>query len=178
MRGEVAGSKIAWVKIPCRCASVGTTLNRVMPVRSRVPCQSAKKNVLLRLNRPAERRAVLIAAELRLRARLREQVPRVQRFVAEELEQAAVEFVAAGFADHHDRAAVRPAILGRVGVDVELEFGHAVDDRVVDHLPRLRLQHADAVVDVFVGARPAAVDARQELAVRAARRPATASPAE
>ena len=28
-------------------ANVGTTLNRVMPVRSRVPCQSAKKNSLL-----------------------------------------------------------------------------------------------------------------------------------
>ena len=55
VRGEVAGSKIGCVKMPCRCASVGTTLNRVMPVRSRVPCQSAKKNVLLRLNRSAER---------------------------------------------------------------------------------------------------------------------------
>ena len=30
------------------------------------------------------------------------------------------------------------------------------------HLSRLRLQHADAVVEIFVGARPAAVDPRQQ----------------
>ena len=39
-----------------------------------------------------------------------------------------------------------------------------VDDRIERHLARLRLQHADAVVEVFVGARPAAVDARQQRA--------------
>ncbi len=47
VRGEVVGSKIAWVKMPCRWANVGTTLNRVMPVRRFVPCQSTKKKVLL-----------------------------------------------------------------------------------------------------------------------------------
>src|SRR5262249_36546110 len=56
---------------------------------------------LIGLNRAAERQAILIAAELRLRTRLREQVPRVQSLVPEELERASVEIVAAGFSDHH-----------------------------------------------------------------------------
>ena len=77
-----------------------------------------------------------------------------------------MELVASGFSDHHDGAAVRPAVFGRVRVDVELELGHAVDNRVVDHLAGLRLQHADAVVEVLVRARAAAVDPRKKLAVR------------
>ena len=113
------------------------------------------------MNGPAEGQRRTDCGGTRVRARLREQVPGVQRFIAEELEQAAVELIASRLADHHDGAAVGAAVLGRVGVDVELELGHAVDDRVVDHLARLRLQHADAVVDVFVGARAAAIDARQ-----------------
>ena len=177
MRGEVAGSKIACVKMPCRCASVGTTLKRVIPVRSLVPCQSAKKNVLFAWIGPPTVSAVLIAPELRLWSRLREQIAGVQCLIAKELEQTAVEFVAARLADHHHRSAIRAAVFRRVSVDVQLELRHPVDDRVIHHLARFGLQHADAVVEVFVRPRPASVDARQNRSSRsAARRPARGSP--
>src|SRR5258708_426526 len=54
------------------------------PQSGTLPVREEKRLVLL--NRSADRRTVLIAAEFRLRARLREQVPRVQSFIAEELE--------------------------------------------------------------------------------------------
>ena len=128
-----------------------------------LPIHKEERRVFL--DGSAESRAILIPPEFRIRSGLREQVARIERLVAEELKQASVELIASGFSDHHYSAAVGTAILGRVRVDVEFEFGHAVYDRVVDHLPRLRLQHADAVVDILVGARAAAVDSRQELAV-------------
>ena len=52
---------------------------RPLPVR--------EEECLVGLNRSAHRRAILVAAEFRIRSRLREQVPGVQRFIAEELEQ-------------------------------------------------------------------------------------------
>ena len=75
-----------------------------------------------------------------------------------------MQLVAARFPDHHDSAAVRTAVFWGIGIDVDLELGHAVDNRIVDHLSRLRLQDADPVIDVFVSPRAAAIDARQELA--------------
>ena len=61
----------------------------------------------------------------------------------------------------HD-AAVETAELGRRAVALDLELLDRVDDRIDRHLPRLRLQHRDAVEQVLVGSRPAAVDARQQ----------------
>src|SRR5262249_47094656 len=43
----------------------------------------------------------------------------------------------------------------------DLELLDGVDHREVRHLPRLRLQDGDAVVEILVRARPPAVDARQ-----------------
>ena len=73
-----------------------------------------------------------------------------------------MEQVASGLADHHDGTAVGPAVFRRVSVDVQLELLHGVDDRIESHLAGLGLQNADSVVQVLVGARPAAVDARQQ----------------
>ncbi len=114
-----------------------------------------EEECFVRLDRPAQRQSVLVAPEHRLRSRLRKQVPRVQCLIAEKLEQSAVKLVAAGFSNHHDGAAVRSAVFRRVHVDIELEFRHAVDDGVVDHLPGLGLQHADTVIEVLIRARPA-----------------------
>ena len=70
-----------------------------------------------------------------------------------------------------DHAAVEPAELGRRAVALDLELLNRVDDREERHLAGLGLQHGDAVEQVFVGARPAAVDARQLRVRAAARRP-------
>ena len=112
--------------------------------------------------RAAERAAELIAAVLRLGLERRlEEVRRVQRFVAEELEGVAVKRVGARLGRQVDDAAVEPAELGRRAVAFDLEFLNRVDDREERDLARLGLQHGDAVEEVFVGARPPAVDARQ-----------------
>ena len=150
------------VKTPPRCASGGHRAvardsgakPRALPV--------GKEERLVLADRTADRQPILIPAELRLRARLREIVAGVQILIAEEFEQRAVELVAAGLPDHHHGAAVRSAVLRRVGVDVELELLHRVDDRIERDLAGFRLQDADAVVQVLVGARAAAVDARQQ----------------
>ena len=113
------------VKTPLRCASVGTTLRRVMPVRSRVPCQSAKKNVLFLRMGPPSVKPYWLRRNSGFAPGWREVVARVQIFVAEELEQRAVKLVAAGFPDHHHGAAVRAAVLRRVGIDVQPELLHA-----------------------------------------------------
>src|ERR1035438_1518729 len=54
------------------------------------------------------------------------------------------------------------AVFGRVSTDVQLEFLHGVDDRIESHLTGLGLQNTDSVVEVFVGARPASIDPRQQ----------------
>ena len=76
-----------------------------------------------------------------------------------------MELIAARFSDDHDSAAARAPVLRRIGVDVEFELGHSVDDRIEDHLSRFGLQDADAVIDVFVGPRAAAIDAGQKITV-------------
>ena len=112
--------------------------------------------------RAAERAAELIAAVVRLhRVRRLKEVPRVQRLVAEELEAAAVKRVRAGLGRQVDDAAVEAAELGGRAVALDLELLNRVDDREERDLAGLRLQHRDAVEQILVGARPAAVDARQ-----------------
>src|SRR5207249_509267 len=113
------------------------------------------------LNWSADRSAILISTELRFRSCLCEEIPRIERFIPKELEGAAVELIASGFAQHHDGSPIRPPIFGGIRIDVELELGDAIDDRVVNDLPWLRLQDTDAVIEIFIRPRPAAVDARQ-----------------
>src|SRR5262249_28041000 len=98
-----------------------------------------EKEGLALLNRPPQGQSILVPAELRLAPRLSKEIPGVQILVAKEFEHASVEVIASGFPDHHYCAAVRPAVLRRIGVDVEFELFHAVDDGVVDHLARFGL---------------------------------------
>ena len=125
-----------------------------MPVR--------KEERLIPADRPAYRQPVLVPAKFRPPAWLRKIVPGVQILIAEELKKRPVELIAAGFPDHHDRSAVGSAVFGRVGIEVQLEFLHGVDDRIESHLAGLGLQNTDSVVEVFVGTRPASVDPRQQ----------------
>src|ERR1035441_34026 len=79
---------------------------------------------------PTHRQAVLVPAKLRTPAGLREIVPGVQVLIAEELKERAVELVAARLSDHHDGSAVGSAVFGRVGVEVQPELLHGVDDGI------------------------------------------------
>ncbi len=96
----------------------------------------------------------------------REEVARVQVFVAEELVQAAVEHVGAGARGHVDDSAVEAAELGGHVVGLDGELLDIVDYREEDHLAGLGLQRGDAVEQILVGARTAPVDARQQGAGR------------
>ena len=104
----------------------------------------------------------MIPSELRPRAGLGEIVAGVQILIPKELEERSVKGIASRLADHHHGAAVRPAIFGRIGIDVQAKLFHAVDDGVEGHLSGLGLQHADSVVEIFVGSGPASVDARKQ----------------
>ena len=61
-----------------------------------------------------------------------------------------------------DHAAIEPPELGRRAVALDLELLDGVDDRIVRELPRLGLQHGDAVEEILVRSRSPAVDARQD----------------
>ena len=93
-----------------------------------------------------------------------EVVAGVEVFVAEELEEAAVEGVGAGAGGDVDDAAVEAAELGGdvVGFDGELLDG--VEDGEEGDLAGLGLKGGDAVVEILVGAGTAAVDAGEERA--------------
>src|ERR1035437_2816911 len=67
--------------------------SRALPV-----CEEER---LVRLDWPAKREPILIPAEFRRWARLCEQVPGVERLIAKELEDRAMELIAARLADHH-----------------------------------------------------------------------------
>ncbi len=112
--------------------------------------------------RSAERAAELIPPVLRLhRGRGLKEIPGVEVLVTKELEAVPVEGIRAGLGGQIYHAAVEPAELGGGTVALDLEFLNRVDDGEVRHLTGLGLQHGDAVEQVFVGARPPAVDARQ-----------------
>jgi hypothetical protein len=109
-----------------------------------------------------EHAAELVAAEFRLdRVGRREEVARVQRLVPEELEAGPAERVRTRLRGEVHHPAVEASELGRRAVGFDLELLNRVHDRVEGHLTRLGLQHRDAVEQVFVGTRPAAVDARE-----------------
>jgi hypothetical protein len=113
-------------------------------------------------NRSAEHAAELVPAVIRLHwVGSLKVVSGVQVLVAEELEQIAVERVGPGLGGEVDHAAIEPAELGGWAVTLDLELLNRIDDRVVRDLPGLWLEDRDAVEEVLVGARPAAVDPRQ-----------------
>ena len=97
-------------------------------MRRRVPCQSAKKNVRFLRIGPPNVKPYWFRRNSGFPTRLRKIVPGVQVLIAEEFEDRAVELVAAGLPDHHYRSAVGSSVFGRVGVEVESEFLHRVDD--------------------------------------------------
>ena len=112
---------------------------------------------------PAEHAAVLVPAILRLRGiGPLEVVPGVEVLVPEEPEHVAMKGVAPRLGGEVHHAAIEPAELGGRAVALDLELLDGVDDRVVRDLTRLRLQHGDAVEEILVRARPAAVDAGQD----------------
>ena len=114
-------------------------------------------------DRPAEHAAELVPAVLRLRGiGLLEVVPRVEVLVPEELEQVAMKGVAPRLGREVDHAAIETAELGGRAVALDLELLDGVDDRAVRELTGLRLEHRNAVEEILVGARPAAVDTGQD----------------
>ena len=82
--------------------------------------------------------------------------------VAKKFEHVAVKGIAARLGREIDHAAIEPPEFGRRAVALDLELLDGVDHRVVRDLPRLRLQHGDAVEEIFVRSRSPAVDARQD----------------
>ncbi len=82
--------------------------------------------------------------------------------VAKEFEHVAVKGIGARFRREIDHAAIEPPEFGRRAVALDLELLDGVDDRIVRELPRLGLQHGDAVEEILVRSRSPAVDARQD----------------
>ena len=89
-------------------------------------------------------------------------VASVQAFVAEELEEGAVDGIGAGARGDVDDAAVEAAELGRDVVGLDGELLDVVEDGEEGDLAGFGLQGGDAVVEVLVGAGTAAVDAGEE----------------
>src|ERR1051326_1568241 len=118
-----------------------------------------KKECLVLLKRSAHRQTVLIAPEFRFWTRRRKVISSIQIFIAKELEECSMKIVTARFGVHHYGAAVRPPIFWRIRVDIEPEFRDAVNNRIKGYLSRLGRQNADTVIEIFVGSRPAAIDA-------------------
>ena len=113
-------------------------------------------------DRPAGHAAELVSSEPRRgRGARREEVAGVEVLVTRELEQAAVQVVLAGLRRQVDDAAVEAAELGRRAVALDRELLDGVDVGEERDLARLRLEHRDAVEEIFVGARAPAVDPRQ-----------------
>ncbi len=122
-----------------------------------------KKERSILHDRPAEHAAVLMPAVVRLHrvARL-EVVGGVEVFITEELEEVAANRIAARLRREIDHPTIEPSEFGGRAVALDLELLDRVDHRVVGHLSRLRLQHRNAVEEIFIGSRSASVDARQD----------------
>jgi hypothetical protein len=120
-----------------------------------------EEECLVPADRTADDATELVAAKLRLGAARREQVPGVERLVAEELEHRAAEGIGPGLGRQVDHATVEPSELRRRAVGLELELLNRVDGREIGDLSRLGLKDRDAIEEVLIGARTAAIDARQ-----------------
>src|SRR5262249_20988991 len=112
--------------------------------------------------RAAEHAPVLTASVVRLyRIAALEKVGGIELLVAKKLEHVALKGIATRLGGEIDDAAVEPAKLGRWAVALDLELLDGVDHREVRHLPGLRLEHGDAVVEILIRPRSPSVDARQ-----------------
>ena len=152
-----------WRKTPERSASVGH-------VRGHGAADALSLTLIIgKDERPvlhegaAEHAAVLIPPIVRFhRIALLEVVPGVQALVAKKLEHVAVNGIGARLRREIDHAAIEPPELGCRAVALDLELLDGVDDRIVRELPRLGLEHGDAVEEILVRSRSSAVDARQD----------------
>ncbi len=125
-----------------RAASLGTASVKLRPVVWRRPSKLPKKNVLLCTSGPAKRSAELAQAQLLLLVVVL--AGRVERVVAEVVEQRAAEAVAAALADHGDVAARAEAAFGRRQARVHAELGHRLHRRLQPELRAGRVQVARA----------------------------------
>src|ERR1041384_6819626 len=86
-------------------------------------------------------------------SRRRKEVARIQRFVAQKLERGSVKIVCAGLCRQVDDAAIKASELSGRTVDFYFEFLDGFDDRKERYLAGLRLQHGNAVEQIFVRSR-------------------------
>src|SRR5262245_10989745 len=75
-----------------------------------------------------------------------------------------MEIVRAGLLTHHDYAAVGASVFRGVAVGLDTKLFDGIHDRIERDLTRLRLEHADSVVDILTGARAAAVEPWKRIA--------------
>ena len=87
--------------------------------------------------------------------------PGIQRFIPMILVQCTVNCVSSGVGDDADDCPARAPVLHRIQVGFDAKLFNGINHGKECDLARLGLQHADAVVDIFADARPAAVDTRQ-----------------
>ncbi len=113
-----------------------------------------------------DRPAVDVATVFGLATGWGEVVAGVQVFVAEVFEQRAVEAVGAVARADIDDAAIEAAKLGGDVVGLHGELVDAVEDGKEGDLAGLGLERGDAVEEVLIGTRAAAVDAREQRAGR------------
>src|SRR5262249_49594213 len=108
---------------------------------------------LVGLYRPAEDKSILVPTKSRFWTCRSEEVARIQCLISQKFEKSSVKLIRSGLVVHHNDAAVRPPVLGGVGVGVDAELLDRVDDREVGDLPGLGLKDADPVIDVLAYAR-------------------------
>src|SRR5262245_44747187 len=105
-------------------------------------------------DRTSENKTELIASKLRLIGiscrRRSEQVAGIQHFVAQELKNSSVKFIAARLGRQIDDASVESAERGRGIVCLHVEFANRIDDGEEGHLSRFRLQNAYSVIDILI----------------------------
>ena len=124
-----------------------------------LPVSKEESPVLL--HRTAHHKSILVPPESRLVPASRKQVPSVQLLIPEELKHRPMQRVRPRLLVHHDDAAIAPPVLRRIAVRLHPKRVNRIHNRIKRHLTRLRLQHADPVVDVFTHPRPAPVNPRQ-----------------
>src|ERR1043165_2806032 len=104
--------------------------------------------------------AILIASKDGFSSsRGREEVARIQCFVAQKLESGSVKIVCARLRRQVNDAAVEAAELSRRTVNFNFEFLNSFDDRKERNLTRFGFQNGNAVEQVLVRSRTTAVDA-------------------
>src|SRR5581483_3263288 len=91
---------------------------------------TAKEKRPVLLDRPAQHTAKLIPAQVRSLPRGVEKIARIQRVIAQKLEQRAMQRISSGLDGHIDRAARHPAKLGRINTLDERELLDCINIRL------------------------------------------------